>query len=131
MRAALQVADEHRDHVEIRDCRSIAQGRAGFRDTRPEDAFDGAQQAAVEAVDAQLAWLHEFLEGVAAAAIGMTASVGFRTARSLLAVQRWPLVMIVAVFVAVGVLRWPLVPVAIVAGAAGLYVAWRNRQGAR
>ncbi|MFM0006150.1 MULTISPECIES: chromate transporter [Paraburkholderia] len=80
---------------------------------------------------AQLAWLHEFLEGVAAAAIGMTASVGFRTARSLLAVQRWPLVMIVAVFVAVGVLRWPLVPVAIVAGAAGLYVAWRSGQGAR
>jgi chromate transporter len=39
--------------------------------------------------------------------------------------------MIVAVFVAVGVLRWPLVPVAIVAGAAGLYVAWRSGQGAR
>ena len=34
---------------------------------------------------AQVAWLHRFLEGVAAAAIGMTASVGFRTARSMLA----------------------------------------------
>ncbi|ABE30917.1 chromate transporter family protein [Paraburkholderia xenovorans LB400] len=80
---------------------------------------------------AQLAWLHEFLEGVAAAAIGMTASVGFRTARSLLAVRRWPLALIAVVFVAVGVLRWPLVPVALVAGAAGLYLASRSRHGAR
>lgn len=76
---------------------------------------------------AQLAWLHRFLEGVAAAAIGMTASVGFRTARSLLAVQRWPLALIVVVFFAVGVMRWPLVPVALVAGAAGLFVASRSR----
>jgi chromate transporter len=75
---------------------------------------------------AQLAWLHRFLEGVAAAAVGMTAAVGFRTALALLAVQRWPLLLIVAVFVAVGVVRWPLVPVAIVAGAAGLAIASRS-----
>jgi chromate transporter len=75
---------------------------------------------------AQLVWLHRFLEGVAAAAIGMTASVGFRTARALLAEQRWPLLLIVAVFVAVGVMRLPLVPVAIVAGAVGLIIASRR-----
>jgi chromate transporter len=74
----------------------------------------------------QLAWLHRFLEGVAAAAIGMTASVGVRTARALLAEERWPLLLIVAVFVAVGVMRWPLVPVAIVAGAVGLFIASRK-----
>ncbi|MFT4064066.1 chromate transporter [Paraburkholderia sp.] len=79
---------------------------------------------------AHLVWLHRFLEGVGAAAIGLTASVGFRTARSLLAVQRWPAGLIVAVFFAVGVMRWPLVPVALVAGAAGLYVASRNDRGA-
>jgi chromate transporter len=75
---------------------------------------------------AQLEWLHRFLEGVAAAAIGMTASVGFRTARTLLAEQYWPLLLIVAVFLAVGVMRWPLVPVAIVAGAVGLVIASRS-----
>lgn len=75
---------------------------------------------------AQLAWLHRFLEGVAAAAVGMTASVGFRTARALLADQRWPLLLILAVFLAVGVLRWPLVPVAIVAGSVGLVIASRD-----
>jgi chromate transporter len=79
---------------------------------------------------AQLAWLHRFLEGVAAAAIGMTASVGFRSTRSLLAVQRWPAVLIVAVFLAVGVMRWPLVPVALVAGVCGLLTASRSRPDA-
>jgi chromate transporter len=75
---------------------------------------------------AELAWLHRFLEGIAAAAVGMTASVGLRTARTLLAVQRWPLPLIAAVFVAVGVVRWPLVPVAICAGAVGLFMASRS-----
>jgi chromate transporter len=75
----------------------------------------------------QLAAVHRFLEGVAAAAIGMTASVGLRTARAAIATQRWPLLLIVAVFVAVGVLRWPLVPVAIVAGATGLLISARVR----
>jgi chromate transporter len=75
---------------------------------------------------AQLAWLHRFLEGVAGAAAGMTASVGFRTARALLADQRWLLLLILAVFLAVGVLRLPLVPVAIVAGAVGLVIASRG-----
>jgi chromate transporter len=75
----------------------------------------------------QLAVVHRFLEGVAAAAIGMTASVGLRTARAAIATQRWPLLLIVAVFIAVGVLRWPLVPVAIVAGATGLLISARIR----
>lgn len=76
---------------------------------------------------AQFAWLHRFLEGVAAAAVGMTGSVGFRTARALLEAQRWPLPLIVAVFFAVGLMRWPLVPVALAAGAVGLAVASRSR----
>jgi chromate transporter len=76
---------------------------------------------------AQLAVVHRLLEGIAAAAIGMTASVGLRTAKAAIATQRWPLLLIVAVFVAVGVLRWPLVPVAIVAGAIGLLISARTR----
>jgi chromate transporter len=78
----------------------------------------------------QWPWVHRFLEGVAAGAIGMTASIGFRTARTAAASARWPLVLIAAVFVAVGVLRWPLVPVAIVGGAAGLALSWRNARDA-
>lgn len=70
--------------------------------------------------------VHAFLEGVAAAAVGMTASVGLRAARATKGVGRWPLVLIVAVFVAVGVLRWPLVPVALVAGTAGVLLSRRT-----
>jgi len=73
----------------------------------------------------QGAAVHRFLEGIAAAAVGMTASVGLRAGRAVVATQRWPLALIVAVFVAVGVLRWPLVPVALVAGVAGLVLAGR------
>jgi chromate transporter len=77
------------------------------------------------------AWLrgaavHQFLEGVAAAAVGMTASVGLRTLRTIVATQWWPLALVIAVFVAVGVLRWPLVPVALAAGAVGLLFSARG-----
>jgi chromate transporter len=78
----------------------------------------------------QLDVVHRLLEGMAAAAIGMTASVGLRTAKAAIAKQRWPLLLICAVFVAVGVLRWPLVPVAIVAGAMGLLISARTRADA-
>jgi chromate transporter len=73
----------------------------------------------------QLVALHDFLEGVAVAAIGMTASVGLKTARSAVATRRWPLLLIAVVFVAVGVLHWPLVPVALAVAACGLTLAWR------
>jgi chromate transporter len=73
----------------------------------------------------QLASLHDFLEGVAVAAIGMTVSMGVRTARALIQVRRWPLALIAAVFAAVGVFHWPLVPVALAAAAVGLVLAWR------
>ncbi|WP_321916644.1 chromate transporter [Paraburkholderia sp. J11-2] len=70
--------------------------------------------------------VHEFLEGVAAAAVGMTASVGVRAAHAATGVRSWPLVLSIAVFVAVGVLRWPLVPVAVVAGTAGVLLSRRT-----
>jgi chromate transporter len=73
----------------------------------------------------QLAALHDFLDGVAVAAIGMTVSVGVKTARVAIATHRWPLVLIAAAFVAVGILHWPLVPVALVLAALGLTLAWR------
>lgn len=74
---------------------------------------------------AHIDWLHALLEGVAAAAIGMTASVGIRTARVLAATNPWSLCLVLAVFVCVGILRWPLVPVAGVAGLVGVGLAWK------
>ncbi|WP_206954488.1 chromate transporter [Trinickia acidisoli] len=80
---------------------------------------------------AQIEWLHRFLEGVAAAAIGMTASVAMRSAKAILARQVAMLVPIVAVFIAVGVMRWPLVPVALIVGVAGLALACKGGRRAR
>jgi chromate transporter len=73
----------------------------------------------------QLPWAHRFLEGVAAGALGLSASVAVRNIRVGRSVPRWPLALVAAVFAAVGVLRWPLVPVALIAGAAGLVLSSR------
>jgi chromate transporter len=77
-----------------------------------------------------IVWLHNFLEGVAAAAIGMTVSMGLRNARRALRAGRWTLAMIAAVFVAIGLLRWPLVPVALALAVVALVLA-RNPPPAR
>jgi chromate transporter len=55
-------------------------------------------------------WLHRLVGGVAAAAIGLTAMVGLRAARR---VERRaaPVAVLLALFLAVGVLHWPMVPV--------------------
>jgi len=74
-----------------------------------------------------IAWVHDFLEGVAAAAIGLTISVGIRTARRATAVQRWPLLLILMVFVAIGLLRWPMVPVVLCLAPFGVLLGWRSR----
>jgi chromate transporter len=60
-----------------------------------------------------LVWLHNLLEGIAAGAIGMTFSVGYRAARHAARSNRWALLVLALVFVSVGVLRWPLILVVI------------------
>jgi len=60
-----------------------------------------------------IAWLHDLLEGVAAGAIGLTVSIGYRSARRAAESNRWALVLGMGVFLAVGVLRWPMLPVVI------------------
>ncbi|HVI88734.1 MAG TPA: chromate transporter [Dongiaceae bacterium] len=74
-----------------------------------------------------LPWVHDLLEGVAAAAIGLTFSVGLRTARRAAARSRWPLLMILVLFVTIGVLRWPMLPVVLCLAPIGLWAAWRER----
>ena len=80
--------------------------------------------AAYEAVDG-VAWLHRFIDGVAAAAVGLTAMVGLRAARR---VERRiaPLAAMLAVFVAVGLLNWPMVPVVLALTPFSVAAAWRD-----
>jgi chromate transporter len=74
-----------------------------------------------------LPWVHDLLEGIAAGAIGLTFSVGVRSARRAAARHRWPLLMIGAIFVAIGLLRWPMLPVVLCLIPIGLWAAWRER----
>lgn len=68
-------------------------------------------------------WLHRFIDGVAAAAIGLTIMVGIRASRR---VERraGPVIVLLVLFITVGVLRWPMVPVVICVTLASLLLAW-------
>ena len=74
---------------------------------------------------AGILWLHRFIDGVAAAAIGLTIMVGIKASRR---VERrlGPLAILLLLFVTVGVLRWPMVPVVICVTPASLLLAWLN-----
>jgi len=83
--------------------------------------------AAYEAVDG-VVWLHRFIDGVAAAAVGLTAMVGIRAARRV--EQRIaPLATMLAVFAAVGVFNWPMVPVVLALTPLSVASAWREVRG--
>ncbi len=73
-----------------------------------------------------IGWMHDFLEGLAAAAIGLTASVGLRGARRSMALCHGTVVLIVALFIAIGVLGWPLVPVVVTLTACSLILAYKK-----
>lgn len=64
---------------------------------------------------------HVALAGAGAAAIGLSLSMGITAARSL-PPGIFPILMMAAVFVAIGVLQWPLVWTVLVAGT--ISVAW-------
>ncbi|HZB94101.1 MAG TPA: chromate transporter, partial [Stellaceae bacterium] len=76
-----------------------------------------------------IAWLHRLLAGVAAAAIGLTVMIGVRAARRIER-RAAPMGVLLAIFVAVGMLRWPMVPVVLVAGPVSIalsFLAARRR----
>ena len=75
----------------------------------------------------EVAWLHDLLEGVAAGAIGLTISVGYRSARRATETNRWAPGLVIAVFLAVGVLRWPMIPVVICLAPFAVVLARRSR----
>jgi chromate transporter len=72
---------------------------------------------------AGLAGLGVVLGGVAAAGLANSLTVAVRSGRRLRGV--WPWVVVVAVFLAVGVLRWPMIPVVLAMVPISVACAWR------
>ena len=74
---------------------------------------------------AGIAWLHDFLDGMAAAAIGLFLSVGLKAAQRE-ARRPASVFVLLATFLAVGVLRWPLVPVVLCLVPLSVALAWKR-----
>ena len=58
-----------------------------------------------------IAWIHDFLEGLAASAMGLTASVGIRGLKRSYRIGVWPLALSISVFIGLLLFKLPLVPV--------------------
>ena len=70
------------------------------------------------------------MDGLAAAAVGLILLVAVRGARRAL-VSIGPALVLLATFVAVGVLQWPLVPVVLVLAPLSVAWAWWTMSDAR
>jgi chromate transporter len=77
---------------------------------------------------ADIGWVHRFIGGVAAAAIGLTVMIGIRATRR---VERRaaPLAIVLAILLAVGVMGWPMVPVVMAATPLSIALAWLAPRG--
>ena len=76
---------------------------------------------------AGILWLHRFIDGVAAAAIGLTVMVGIRASRRV-EHRLGPVSILLLLFLTVGVLRWPMVPVVICVTPASIALAWLSEK---
>lgn len=72
--------------------------------------------------------VHRFVDGVAAAAIGLTAMVGLRAARRIDR-QVVPLAVLAITFLAIGVLRFPMVPVVVCVTPVSIALSWPRARG--
>jgi len=70
-----------------------------------------------------LAWFHDFLDGVAVSAVGLLVSVALRSVRGTFR-GIVPYLVGIALIVTVGVLRWPMIPVVICAATISVAAAW-------
>ena len=70
-----------------------------------------------------IAWIHDFLEGLAASAMGLTASVGIRGLKRSYRIGVWPLALSISVFIGLFLLKLPLVPVILGLALVGLVFA--------
>jgi chromate transporter len=75
----------------------------------------------------QLVWLHNMLEGIAAAAIGMTFSMGYRAARHSAGISRWSPAVTLAIFAMIGLVGWPMIPVVLCVAPLAVLLAWKVR----
>jgi chromate transporter len=72
---------------------------------------------------AGIAPLHRFVDGVAAAAIGLTVMIGIRASRRVERRAGFVAILLVT-FLSVGILRVPMVPVVLVVTPTSLLLAW-------
>src|SRR5690242_10312363 len=75
-----------------------------------------------------IAWIHRFIDGVAAAAIGLLVVVGVKATRRV-GRHVAPVVVLAAIVLTVGVLRWPMVPVILVLTPVSVALAWPRGDG--
>jgi chromate transporter len=71
-------------------------------------------------------WAHNFLCGVATAAVGLLMSVALKSIRHTMR-GIGPFVILAAVILTVGLLRWPMVPVVLCAAPISVALAWRTK----
>ena len=69
---------------------------------------------------------HLVLDGVGAAAVGLSLQIGLIAARQAAAKGAWPLTLMVLAFVAVGLLHFSLPLVVVVLGSVGVVLAYRD-----
>jgi chromate transporter len=75
---------------------------------------------------AGLFWLHDALQGVAAAAIGLSVSIVLRATKRSRPRNPWAPLLLLGVFGLVGLARWPMIPVVIVLGPLAVAIARRR-----
>ncbi|HEY4135610.1 MAG TPA: chromate transporter [Alphaproteobacteria bacterium] len=74
---------------------------------------------------ADLVWLGDMLNGIAAAAAGLLVNMGVRATRR--SARNLPLLLIVvAIFVTVGIMHWPMVPVVLALAPISIWISYRN-----
>lgn len=68
-------------------------------------------------------WMHNFMAGVATAAVGLVLSVTLKSIRTSIR-GVGPFAVLIAVFVAIGILHWPLLPVVLGLAPVSVALAW-------
>jgi chromate transporter len=72
-----------------------------------------------------IAWVHQALGGIAAAAAGLTVSMGVKAGRGLKR-RPWLGAVLAATFLSIGVLRWPMIPVVLCLAPISVWLVWRE-----
>ena len=74
-------------------------------------------------------WVHQALGGMAAAAAGLTVSMGVKAGRGLRR-RPWLGAVLGATFLGIGVLRWPMIPVVLCLAPVSVWLVWRDKTDA-